>query len=100
MEYKCSIYLILIPLYLCEIFGLKTPISTYTSTAAQHNISVIVLKVVPWERAVTSNMWVYQQVAMCTYVYDGICIIYYLYMYIYYLNEPIPVCSIISNEWT
>ena len=29
-----------------------------------------------------------------------ICVLGYLYMYIYLLNEPIPVYNIISNEWT
>ena len=56
---------ILIPLYLGEIFGWKTPISTYTSTAENHNIIVIVLKVLPCKRAVIGSMRCYQQVVMC-----------------------------------
>ena len=69
LEFKCSRYFILTPLYLCEICDKNTPISTYTTTDAQRNIMIwqcYYLGVPDSIEALICSMWGYQQVVIYT----------------------------------
>ena len=86
-------------IYQNHIFSqtLEHPYTSVAESTTLLSVNVIVWKVVPSERDVIYNIWVYQQVGICTD--DVISALDYLYMNKTELNKPINVYNIVYNEW-